>query len=187
MANVTRTTVWQVGAKLKSTDLNNEFNNLLNAMAIVDADISGSASISLSKINLGISGSLVGTSDTQTLTNKTITKPTLQAFVQNVTTYTPGAGGTATLDLSNANLHFVTMPAGNVTLAITNATIGQCFIVRILQDAVGGRTVTWFSTIHWAGGTVPVLTAGASHWDTFGLIVTASGVYDGYIIGQNLS
>lgn len=187
MAHVNRTTVWQVGNKLTSAALDNEFNNLLDALAIVDADISGAANISLSKINLGISGALVGTTDTQTLTNKTFTKPTFQAFVQAISTYTPAAAGTATLDLSTANLHFITMPAGNITIAISNGTVGQCFVVRILQDAVGGRTVTWFSTIHWAGGSAPTLTTAASHWDTFGFILTATGVYDGYIIGQNLS
>lgn len=79
------------------------------------------------------------------------------------------------------------MPAGNITIALSNATVGQCFIVRILQDSGGSRTVTWFTTIRWINGTQPTLTTTASHWDTFGFICTASNTFDGYIVGQNLS
>lgn len=79
------------------------------------------------------------------------------------------------------------MPAGNITIAITGGTVGQCFIVRILQDGVGSRTVTWFSTIRWAGGSAPTLTTTLSKADTLGFEVTAVGsTYDGFIVGQNI-
>jgi hypothetical protein len=67
-------------------------------------------------------------------------------------TYTPSAAGTATLDLSLANEHRITMPAGNITIALSNATNAQKFLVSITQDGTGSRTVTWFSTIRWVGG-----------------------------------
>lgn len=106
----------------------------------------------------------------------------------NVTqTYTPGAGGTATLDLTKGNVHYITMPAGNITIAITGGVAGQFFQIRILQDAGGSRTVTWFTTIKWATGTVPTLTTTASKADTFVMQVTTAGsAYDGYIAGQSI-
>lgn len=107
--------------------------------------------------------------------------------VSNIQTYTPSAAGTATLDLSKGNVHHITMPAGNITIAISNGTLGQCFIVRILQDGTGSRTVTWFSTIKWSGGSAPILTTTASKIDTFGFEVTTVGsAYDGFVIGQNI-
>jgi hypothetical protein len=47
---VTRTTTWVDGNTLTASNLNGEFNNLLNAPAIMNADISGGAAISLSKL-----------------------------------------------------------------------------------------------------------------------------------------
>ncbi len=108
------------------------------------------------------------------------------AIVTVPKTYTPAAAGTATLDLSLGNEHQITMPAGNITIAISNATVGQKFIVSITQDSVGSRTVTWFTTIRWVDGSAPTLTTTASKRDTFGFIVTGSGTYDGFIVGQNL-
>jgi hypothetical protein len=75
MANVTRTTVWSDNQVLTAAALNGEFNNLLNALSIVNADISAGAAISVAKIATGLSGALVGTTDAQVLTNKTLTAP----------------------------------------------------------------------------------------------------------------
>ena len=94
-------------------------------------------------------------------------------------------GATVTADLSKRGLHTVTL-GGKRTLAISGATTGQVFILRLIQDATGSRTVTWFSTIKWADGVAPTLTTTASKEDTFGFIVTASGKYNAYIIGQNV-
>ena len=44
---------------------------------------------------------------------------------------------------------------------------GDRIILRLTHDAVGARTVTWFATIKWAGGTVPTLTATVNKADMF--------------------
>ena len=75
----------------------------------------------------------------------------------------------------------------NRILALQNETVGQIFILRLIQDGTGSRTVTWFSTIKWAdGGSEPTLTTTGGKTDVFGFIVTSSGNYDGFVIGQNL-
>jgi len=101
-------------------------------------------------------------------------------------TYTPAGAATATLDVSNSNIHSITMPAGNITIAVSNETVGQCFLVEITQDGIGSRTVTWFTTIKWAGGSAPTLTTTASKRDVFGFRVTGVDTYDGYVVGQNI-
>lgn len=108
------------------------------------------------------------------------------AHYQTPQTYTPEAAGTATLDLSTGNEHRITMPEGDITIAISNETDGQKFIVSILQDGTGSRTVTWFSTIKWAGGSAPTLTTTADKRDVFGFIVTGTDTYDGFVIGQSI-
>lgn len=190
------------------------------------------------------SGDLVGTSDTQTLTGKTLTSPKIGTGINdtngnelilltatasavneitvanaatgnapkisatggdtnvdlelagkgtgkvkinakygNITSNTDGA--TVTFNLATTNLHTVTLE-GNRTLALSNASVGQVFIIRLVQDATGSRTVTWFSTIKWAGGSAPTLTTTASKTDVLGFLCTSSGNYDGFVIGQNL-
>lgn len=124
------------------------------------------------------SDTVVGKATTDVLTNKTM--------VQKVTSYTPSAAGTATLDVTTGNIHNITMPAGNITIAVSNEAVGQCFMIEILQDGTGSRTVTWFSTIKWAGGSAPTLTTTASKRDTFGFRVTGTDTYDGFVVGQNI-
>lgn len=130
-----------------------------------------------------ITGTIAGT---PTITTPTITKPVMDATNPSAQTYTPAGAGTATLDLSLANEHRITMPAGNITIALSNDTNAQKFIVSITQDSGGSRTVTWFTTIKWAGGSAPTLTTTANKRDTFGFIRSGSGTYDGFVVGQNV-
>lgn len=138
-----------------------------------------------------ITDTIVTRTNTETLTNKTLTTPTITKPVMSVTnptaqTYTPSAAGTATLDLSLSNQHYITMPAGNITIALTSDTNNQPFYVSITQDGTGSRTVTWFSTIKWTTGTTPTLTTTGSKRDAFMFIRTGSGTYDGFIAGQSI-
>lgn len=148
----------------------------------------------------GIDQQLVGISATQTITNKTLTNPTITEISSTTNNsiefnagtytpiqfYTPSASTTETLDLSKGNIHFITMPAGNITIAISNVSVGQAFIVDITQDGTGSRTVSWFSAIRWTGGTPPMLTTTAGQRDTLGFICVSGGDYDGYVVGQNI-
>lgn len=94
-------------------------------------------------------------------------------------------GATVTFDMSVSNLHTVTL-GGNRTLAVSNVAAGQCFVLRLVQDGTGTRTVTWFTTLKWAGGTAPTLTTTINKTDVFGFICTSAGNYDAFVIGQNL-
>lgn len=108
------------------------------------------------------------------------------AYVTTAQTYSPSAGGTATLDLALSNEHRITMPAGNITIDLSSPQNSQKFMISITQDSGGSRTVTWFTTIKWAGGNAPTLTTTANKRDTFGFVRTGSGTYDGFIIGLNV-
>ena len=94
-------------------------------------------------------------------------------------------GGTITFDLDVSNFHTVTL-GGNRTLALSNADAGQKFAIRLQQDATGGRTVTWFSTIKWPDGVAPTLSSNGNKADLFGFVCTSAGQYDGFGIGYNL-
>lgn len=93
--------------------------------------------------------------------------------------------GTVTFDLSVYKKQRVTM-AGNRTLALSNVSAGDVFIIALQQDSVGGRTVTWFSGIRWSNGVAPTLATGANKADVFGFIQISTGNYFGFTVGDNL-
>ena len=103
--------------------------------------------------------------------------------VQTIVTATDGA--TVTFDLSLGNIQQVTL-AGNRTLALSNVSVGQCFILNLIQDATGSRTVTFFTTIKWADSSEPILTTTANKTDSLGFICVSTGNYLAYIVGQNI-
>jgi hypothetical protein len=154
-------------------------NTGISGTAIVDEDDMASDSATKVPTQQSVKAYRDAVHDaTMTFTNKT--------NVQKVTSYTPAAAGTATLNLTTGNIHAITMPAGNITIAISNEAVGQCFMIEITQDDVGSRTVTWFDTIKWADGSAPTLTTTADKRDSFGFRVTGTDTYDGYVVGQNI-
>ena len=54
---------------------------------------------------------------------------------------------------------------GNCVLTFPTPAAGGQFTLLLKQDAAGSRTVTWPSTVRWAGGTAPTLTATAGRTD----------------------
>ena len=81
---------------------------------------------------------------------------------QAVNTLTDAA--TIAVDFSISSNHAVTV-AGNRTFTFSNPQAGEIYSIKVIQDATGSRTITWPSTVKWAGGSAPTLTATASKAD----------------------
>lgn len=183
-------------ASVSGTNTGDQTNISGNAATVTtNANLTGAITSSGNATSLGsfssanLSGALTdetGSGSAVFGTNPTIAKPVMNARNQTAQTYSPAGAATATLDLSLGDQHYITMPAGNITIALSNDTNNQIFYVSILQDGTGSRTVTWFTTIKWAGGTPPVLTTTASKRDAFIFVRTGSGTYDGFVVGQNI-
>lgn len=125
------------------------------------------------------------------LTNGTNTFTAAQTFdggliLTNYVRETPAVANTGTaytIDLASATLFNLTL-TGNCTYTFPTATSGTQFTIVQLQDATGSRTVTWPSSVRWAGGTAPVITATASKTDVISFV--ADGTYWlGFVGGQN--
>jgi len=98
--------------------------------------------------------------------------------------YTETYAATTTFNIdANGVLQRVVLTA-SATFAITLST-NRTFVLLVEQGGVGSYTVSWFSTINWAGGTIPTLTTTVGKTDAFGFIRTSSGQYLGYVVGLN--
>lgn len=117
---------------------------------------------------------------TETLTNKTLTNPTVTNYTE--TPFTANSSTAITLALTNGTVQIITL-TGNSTITMPTAVSGKSFIMFLKQDATGSRTVTW-STVKWAGGTAPTITATASRQDIYSFFSDGTNWY-GVTVAQN--
>jgi hypothetical protein len=164
--------------------------NVDDAFLKNDADDTTSGTVTMANLIVGDAGNIGSASDTDaiaiasdgevTLSQRTTFSKAVKTPLKSNTD-----GGTITFNLDEANTHTVTL-GDNRTLALSNSDAGQKFIIKLVQDGTGSRTVTWFSTIKWAGGVTPTLTTTANKADVFGFICTGTNTYDGFVVGYNV-
>jgi hypothetical protein len=126
---------------------------------------------------------VVGTTATQTLTNKTVENGT---FTNGYTeeTVTANTGTAYTIDLANGSVQYLTL-TGNCTYTFPTPVAGRSFILIQRQDGTGGRTVTWPSSVDWPGAVAPTLTSTASRVDKFVFTAIDGSNWLGSVAGQN--
>ena len=95
----------------------------------------------------------------------------------------------ATIDLDNGD-SFVHDLTENVTYTFSNpAASGKAsaFILKVIQDATA-RTITWPTSVDWAGGTAPTLSTGDNDVDIFVFYTNDGGTtYYGSVVGQDFA
>jgi len=159
---------------VKGTEIDTEFNNIATAIATkqdYDADLAAFAA------KTAPTGDVVGTTDTQGLTNKTLTNPTVTNYVESVV-----AIGTVTsahtLVLTSGTVQTATLTASTAcTFTMPTATAGKSFILLLKQAASTGNGTATFTGVKYSSAGTPVVTATAGKMDIFSFVADGTNWY----------
>jgi hypothetical protein len=106
-------------------------------------------------------------------TSTTILASTAGILYTTLTSTPTVSAGAVTFNCALADMFSTTLVTGTPTaITMSNARAGS-YVIRLKQSAGGSATVTWSTTIVWAGGSAPTLTTTANYSDIITLI------YDG--------
>jgi len=82
-----------------------------------------------------------------------------------IETSTATATGTTTIDWRLSTVVDFTFTTSNEVFSFSNAQADGFFVLKLTQDGVGSRTVTWPASVKWPGGTAPTLSTAAGATD----------------------
>jgi len=84
---------------------------------------------------------------------------------------------TITYDFNNGSIQSVTLGGNRIIGAPSNLKDGATYILQIIQDGTGSRTLTWNGVFKWEGGTAPTLSTGADAIDIITFITDGTDLY----------
>lgn len=74
-------------------------------------------------------------------------------------------GAAATVNWNSGEIQKTTLSAATCTLTFSNPIAGRTYLLLVIEDATGGRLVTWPGSVKWQGGAAPTLTVTANKID----------------------
>lgn len=171
------------------------FNTRTGAVTLATADVTGTG-VTLDQIAAPAANVAMNAKKITGLANGTASSdaaafgqiPTNVGLqIENLNPVTMPAGGTqAVPDVTSDTMNVFTFGAGNATLTFPTAANGKSFLLALVQDATGSRTVTWPANIKWPSATPPVLTTVAAKMDIFEFFVLDGTNWVGITVAQNV-
>lgn len=113
----------------------------------------------------------------ETLTNKTLTNPTVTSYVESVVAI--GTVTTAsTLALTNGTVQTATLTASTAcTFTMPTATAGKSFALLLKQAASTGNGTATFTSVKWGAAGAPTITAAAGKMDILSFVSDGTNWY----------
>ena len=94
----------------------------------------------------------------------------------NASTQTLTDAATINWDLFLGQVATITLGGNRTVAAPSNMRVGT-YILHVIQDGSGGRTLNWNSVFKWPAGVAPTLTTTASRRDMFSFVSDGTNMY----------
>lgn len=95
--------------------------------------------------------------------------------------------GTVAIDFDVRGNYIKGTLTGNVTFTVSNMRPGTTYVLTLIQDGTGGRTITWPSGIRWPGGTTPTFTTTANRVSVVSILPFSSTIGLAFFAGTNFN
>ena len=117
-------------------------------------------------------------------TGATIVSPTITGTSNTagatVLSQTLTDGVTVTWDIPKGQIATLTLGGNRTMAAPTNLKVGT-FVLHVIQDGTGGRTITWNSVFKWTQGVAPTLSTAIGARDVFSFVCDGTNLYGAMI------
>ena len=90
--------------------------------------------------------------------------------------HTLADGATITPDFKDGNVQNVVLGGNRAIADPTNIKAGATYLIVLVQDATGSRTVTWGTKYKFPGGTAPTLTTTADKADVISMVAYSTDI-----------
>ena len=105
---------------------------------------------------------------------------TISVASANILSQTLTDSSTISWDTSSGQIATVTLGGNRTMAAPSNLKIGN-YILHVIQDSIGSRTISWNSVFKWPAGIAPVLTTNANSRDVIMFMSDGTNMYGSYL------
>ena len=150
--------------------------NSVDSTIIQDSAVTDGKLATGGNIKYDTSGKLTVGSTTLNSNNQFTVYGSYNTAYANASTQTLTDGATINWNLFIGQVATVTLGGNRTFAAPTNMRVGT-YILHVIQDGSGNRTLNWNATFKWAAGVAPTLTTTAAARDVFSFVSDGTNMY----------